>query len=132
MPADSNLSEPDLSQAAKFCSPFDTTANLETRARVYLDVNCAMCHQPNGPGNANIDLRYTTDLESTKTIDTKPTQGDLGTVDARLISPGHPERSLMLQRIETKAVGRMPNIGSNRVDQKGADLLREWIKSLKE
>ncbi len=132
MPADSNLSEPDLSQAAKFCSPLDTTANLETRARVYLDVNCAMCHQPNGPGNANIDLRYATDLESTKTIDTKPTQGDLGTVDARLISPGHPERSLMLQRIETKAVGRMPNIGSNRVDQKGADLLREWIKSLKE
>ena len=38
----------------------------------------------------------------------------------------------MLQRIETKAVGRMPNIGSHRVDQKGADLLREWIKSLKE
>ena len=131
MPAESDLSEPDLSKASRFCSPFNTNADLETRARVYLDVNCAMCHQPNGSGNANIDLRYATDLESTKTIDIKPTQGDLGIVDARLISPGHPERSLMLQRIETKTVGRMPNIGSNRVDQTGADLLREWIKSLK-
>jgi len=131
MPADSDLSEPDLSQAPKFCSPLDRGASLEERARVYLDVNCAMCHQPNGPGNANIDLRYTTDLESTNTINVKPAQDDLGIAGARLISPGHPERSLMWHRMNTKTVGRMPSIGSNRVDPAGTELLRAWIESLR-
>ena len=125
MPADL-----DLSKAPQYCSPFDQNADLETRARVYLDVNCAMCHQPNGPGNAIIDLRYATDLKSTKTLDIKPAQGDLGIADARLIAPGSPERSLMLKRIETKSVGRMPSIGSNVVDEEAVNLLRQWIKSL--
>ncbi|MFT5299365.1 MAG: putative repeat protein (TIGR03806 family) [Mariniblastus sp.] len=122
----------DLSQAPQFCSPFDQDADLETRARVYLDVNCAMCHQPNGPGNANIDLQFATDLKSTKTIDIQPAQGHFGIDDARIVASGDPERSMLLHRIETKNAGRMPNIGSNIVHEEAADLLRAWIKSLKE
>jgi len=50
----------DLQTENRFCSPYDEDVDLEMRARVWLDVNCAMCHQPNGPGNANIDLRFAT------------------------------------------------------------------------
>lgn len=120
-----------LKTAEKFCSPYDENAELEDRARVWLDVNCAMCHQPNGPGNANIDLRYATSLQATKTVDVRPAQGDLGIDDARLIAPGRPEQSLMLHRIETLSEGRMPSLGSNQVDEKAVELLEEWIGALK-
>ena len=123
--------EIDLNNADRYCSPFDKDADLETRARVYLDVNCAMCHQPNGTGNAIIDLRYTSSLEGLKSIGVKPGQGDLGITDAMLIAPGAPERSLMVHRMRTKSIGRMPNTGSNVVDQKGTDLITEWIRSLR-
>lgn len=120
-----------LETADKFCSPYDENADLETRARVWLDVNCAMCHQPEGPGNAQIDLRYATALEETETIDVNPAQGDLGMVDAKLIAPGQPERSLMLHRIESLSEGRMPILGSNRIDVKAVKLLNEWIRSMR-
>jgi len=120
----------DVESAAKFCAPNDSSADLEERARVYLDVNCAMCHQPNGPGNAAIDLRFATDLEKTKMIGIRGAQGDLGIEGALLVSPGKPDASLMLHRIKTKSEGRMPSIGSNQVDKNGVELLTEWIKSL--
>lgn len=126
LPADVNLKT-----ANQFCSPYGEEAEPETRARVWLDVNCAMCHQPRGPGNANIDLRYATSLEGTGTIGVRPAQGDLGIVGAKLIAPGHPERSLMLHRVKTLNEGRMPMIGSNRVDEKAVKLLHEWIRAMR-
>ena len=121
----------DLAQAPKFCSPTDESYDLETRARVWMDVNCAMCHRPEGPGNANIDLRFGTALKNTKTIGIPPAQGHLGIQNAQLIAPGHPEQSLMIRRIQTLSEGRMPSIGSNQIDSQGVQLLRDWIKSLK-
>ncbi|MFK7769239.1 MAG: PQQ-dependent sugar dehydrogenase [Mariniblastus sp.] len=127
---DSLSKDLDVSKLPKYCNPFDKSADLETRARVYLDVNCAMCHQPKGPGNANIDLRFATSLEGTKSINANPGQGDLGIADAKLIAPGKPESSLMVQRIKTLNEGRMPSIGSNLVDEKAVELLSEWIKGM--
>lgn len=120
-----------LETAPRFCSPADTSVDLATRARVWLDVNCAMCHQPKGPGNANIDLRYATKLEATGTVGVPPAQGHLEIENALLISPGNPQQSLMLHRIETLSEGRMPSVGSNQVDPLGVQLLKDWIKSLK-
>ncbi len=125
LPADFNIA-----QADKFCSPADESADLQERARVWLDVNCAMCHRPQGPGNANIDLRYDTPLDKTKMVGEKPSQGSLGIDDAMLVCPGSPDRSLMLERIKTLGQGRMPNIGSNKVDPAGVKILTDWIKSL--
>lgn len=123
--------ELDLASAPRFCSPMDKSVDLETRARVWMDVNCAMCHQPNGPGNANIDLRYTTSLDKSKIIGVPPTQGHLNIPNAQLVAPGNPEQSLMLFRIQTLGEGRMPSVGSNQVDKEGAKLMADWIRSLK-
>ena len=95
-----------------------------------LDVNCAMCHRPNGPGNASIDLRYATKLDETKLLDEKPAQGDLGVADARIIKPGDADSSLLYLRMNTLSNGRMPNIGSNVIDEESVKLLREWIDSM--
>lgn len=110
--------------------PFDESAPLATRARTYLDVNCAMCHRPDGPGNASIDLRSGTPLTATGMIDVEPSQGDLGLEDARIVAPGAPDRSVLLERIRTLGTGRMPSIGSHVVDQAGVELLTEWIEGL--
>ena len=121
----------DLTSANKFCSPFDNDATLETRARVYLDVNCAMCHQPNGPGNAAIDLRFDTPLAKTGMIEKAPAQNSMGITDAKIIAAGEPDQSALLSRLKTSGTGRMPSIGSNIVDKKAVKLISEWIESLK-
>jgi uncharacterized repeat protein (TIGR03806 family) len=125
-----DASDVDLKSAAQYCSPLDKSCDLETRARVLLEVNCAMCHRPNGPGNANIDLRYATDLSKTGTIGQPPAQTDLGVKNGRIIAPGNPDQSLLLRRMETLGQGRMPTIGSNVVDQKATKLIRDWIKKM--
>jgi uncharacterized repeat protein (TIGR03806 family) len=121
----------DLTTAQQYCSPFDDTQPLASRARVLLEVNCAMCHRPNGPGNANIDLRYATEIGNTGTIDQLPAQTNLGITDGKIIAPGMPNKSLLLHRMETLGQGRMPTIGSNVVDEKAVKLLRQWIEKMK-
>lgn len=116
--------------ANRYCFPFDESVDLEMRSRVLLEVNCAMCHRPNGPGNASIDLRYASTLGQTKTVGVKPAQTDLGIEGGLLIAPGDPDKSLLLHRMKTLGQGRMPTIGSNLVDHQGVDLIEQWIRGL--
>lgn len=108
----------------------DESTPVEERARAWLDVNCAMCHQPQGPGNASIDLRMTTALTDAGLVDVPPSQGELGIEGARLLAPGDPEGSLLLHRVQTLGAGRMPPIGSHVVDEQGVSLLEAWIRSM--
>jgi mono/diheme cytochrome c family protein len=120
----------DWKTVAPRCDPYDEGAPLADRARSWLDTNCAMCHRPNGTGNAAIDLRLGTPLEETGLVNGLPGQGDFGLEDARLVAPGSPERSVLLHRVTTLGDGRMPNLGSHVVDAEGAALLEDWIRSL--
>jgi uncharacterized repeat protein (TIGR03806 family) len=120
----------DWRTVAPRCDPHDEGAPLADRARSWLDTNCAMCHRPNGTGNAAIDLRLGTPLEETGLVNGLPGQGDFGLEDARLVAPGSPERSVLLHRVTTLGDGRMPNLGSHVVDAEGAALLEDWIRSL--
>ncbi|MFT5476064.1 MAG: putative repeat protein (TIGR03806 family), partial [Planctomycetota bacterium] len=122
----------DALTAAAFCAPTDEEAPLETRARTWLDVNCAMCHYPDGPGNAAIDLRFDTYLEETGLVDGDVSQGNLGFTGASMVKPGDPQRSILWQRVRTRGDGSMPNVASNVVDEAGVQLLGQWIESLQE
>ncbi len=108
------------------------SAELERHARAWLDVNCAMCHQPRGTGNASIDLRWQTPLAETRMLNEPPSQGDLGLADPRILASGKPGQSLLLHRVETLGDGRMPNVATNIVDADGVRLLRAWIEALGE
>jgi len=105
-------------------------APLEARARAYLHSNCSACHRPTGPAPVTLDLRYGTALGATGTCGVIPQAGDLGLVDARVVAPGHPERSVLLERMKRLDLHRMPPVGSLLVDQEGVDLVSEWITSL--
>jgi putative heme-binding domain-containing protein len=115
---------------ARLVNPHDATQPLELRARSWLHANCAACHR-NGAGGAvpshlNIDKK----LDAARVLDVKPTRGDFGLTDARVIAPGRPYSSALLWRIATEGAGHMPMTGSRTVDEAGVKLVRDWVLQL--
>ena len=104
----------------------DVTASIARRARVYLDVNCSMCHQPGGLAPSDIDLRFETSLANTNLVDVLPDAGDLGLEGARRIHPGDREASVLWERQRRLDDTHMPPL-SDAVDGPGLDLIGDWI-----
>ncbi len=114
----------------RFASADDQSADLETRARSYLHVNCAHCHRPGGGSNAALDLDFTVPLFRTGIVGTRPTQGTFALPDAQLIAPGDPFRSVLFYRLATIGGGHMPKVGSRAMDAPGVALMEAWIRAL--
>jgi hypothetical protein len=83
-----------------------------------------------GGGNAAFNLLYTNPLKENRIIDAVPEHGTFGLADGRLIVPGHPERSVILERMGKLGIGRMPLLATSVVDEQAVALVREWISSL--
>jgi uncharacterized repeat protein (TIGR03806 family) len=109
--------------------PADSSQPLDLRARAYLHANCAMCHQPGGPGRGPEDFRYTTPGQSMGAVMVLPSQSDFGIPDARLIYPGRPEQSIVSHRLRTLDLGRMPPLATSVADPFGTVLVDQWIRS---
>jgi uncharacterized repeat protein (TIGR03806 family) len=105
----------------------DRTVGAGTRARAWLDVNCAMCHLPGGTGRASFDLRFATSDSATGLLDVRPQFGDLGLPDAHLVKRGVRESSVLWERIRRLDESRMPRLASHVVDPIGVELVGEWI-----
>ena len=114
----------------RLANPYASEASLEARARSYLEVNCAHCHQFGAGGSANIFLSASTSLDKTKVLGARPMQGGFGIDDARIVAPGDPEGSVLYYRMAKLGGGRMPRIGSTLVDEAGVALVRDWIAGL--
>jgi uncharacterized repeat protein (TIGR03806 family) len=85
----------------------DNSYSLEERARAYLDVNCAHCHNPDGMAtDANVNFVYETSFGSTNIGDKK-----------RVI-------------VNKMKRGEMPRIGTSIVHEEGLELIRSYINSL--
>jgi uncharacterized repeat protein (TIGR03806 family) len=110
--------------------PADASQSLDSRARAYLDTNCAQCHRPGGPTPSSMDLRYTIALSATSACNATPQAGDLGLANARLIAPGDASRSVLIARVSRRDAHGMPPLGSNQVDTAGVSLLTSWVNSL--
>jgi hypothetical protein len=111
----------------KLVDPYDKSQDLTARVRSYLHSNCAQCHVESGGGNAQMELEFTRTLAEMKIINVKPVHDTFGLKDARLVAPGHPERSVLLHRISQRDKGHMPPLASRVVDQVMVDAVREWI-----
>ena len=57
-------------------NPYDKTADLDARARTYLDVNCSLCHIPDGGGNAKMALRYAPQAKGSNPDEKPPEEND--------------------------------------------------------
>jgi mono/diheme cytochrome c family protein len=106
------------------------TADLTARAKTYLQVNCSMCHVADGGGNSLIDLAYKTPIEKARMLNEIPIHESFSVAQARLIAPGDAQRSVLYYRMSHRGEGQMPPTSTNRIDDAGARLLREWINNL--
>ncbi len=115
---------------SRLVDPYDASAGLELRVRSYLHANCAVCHVEAGGGNSRMQLDFITPRDRMAILDAKPQHQSFHLADPRVIAPGDPDRSVMLQRLSRRGPGQMPPLASTIVDEKAVALMREWIKSL--
>jgi len=110
--------------------PYDPHAPVEARVRSYLHVNCSTCHVTEGGGNAQMVLDVETPKSRMGLIDQVPVHDKFGLPDARLVAPGAPERSVLMQRLTRRGTGQMPPLVSTEVDKQAVELISRWIRSL--
>ena len=111
----------------------DVQQPIADRARTYLDVNCAHCHQTGGTAS-NTSLR----LDALGPADwslglCKPSvAAGKGTGDRiHDIVPGKPDESILPFRLASTEGGvMMPELGRNTVHQEGVQLIRDWIVAM--
>ena len=115
----------------KLVDPYDRRQDVALRARSFLHANCAQCHVEAGGGNAQMQLEFATELAKTKVVDVPPVHNPFGLPDAKLVAPGHPERSVLLYRMSHRAEGHMPPLATTQVDTEAVELMREWIRTMK-
>ncbi len=107
----------------------DTNAPIQSRARSYIDANCANCHRPDGV-RANFDARYDTPIEKQNMIN-GIVLGNLGVDRAAVVVPQDLWRSVLYQRVNSlEPLIKMPPLARNRIDTNGVQLLANWINSL--
>jgi uncharacterized repeat protein (TIGR03806 family) len=122
--------KPSVSKLPRLANPYDNHADLNLRARSYLQVNCAHCHIWQGGGGTTIILSSLAEPAEMKAIDVRPTQGTFEITGAKIITPGDPEGSVLYYRIAKLGGGRMPRLGSDDVDPQGVRLIGDWIAQL--
>ncbi len=109
------------------------TGTLHERARIWLESNCAHCHNPNGPASASgLDL-MASQLDRYKWgVFKGPGAAMQGTVGRCYdIVPGKPDESLLVYRLESTSTRfMMPELSRRLVDEEGVALIREWVSSL--
>lgn len=110
--------------------PYGPSTDINERARSYLAVNCSVCHRFGGGGSALFDVRKELIPAKLNLIDARPNLGTFNLRDAKIVCPGDPARSVLVYRMAKLGRGRMPHIGSDRVDAEGLDLISTWIRTL--
>jgi len=109
------------------------TGSLDQRARAWLEVNCAHCHNPQGPArNSGLDLSVAQLDPYRWGVGKPPVAAGRGSAGGRFdIVPGKPDESILALRIASlEADVMMPELGKRLVHTEGVALVREWIASL--
>ena len=111
----------------------DPAQPLVLRARAYLDINCAHCHNPVGPADTSgLDLTATAEHGLTTGVCKLPIAAGSGTGGrAASIVPGAPDASILVYRMETTdPAAMMPELGRTLAHDEGVDLIRRWVEAM--
>ena len=112
---------------------WDPSLPVESRARAYLDINCAHCHKADGSAsNSGLWLGWT-ETEPVKIgLGKHPTAAGRGSGGrSMVVEPGQPDQSILVFRMASDEAGiAMPELGRSVIDEDGLLLVREWIESL--
>ena len=112
----------------------DTAAPLADRARAYLEVNCGHCHSPAGfASNSGLYLQHDEPDPAHQGIGKRPVAAGRGSGGLLFaISPGNPDASILLHRMESNEPGvMMPQFGRTVAHAEGVALVRAYIADMK-
>ncbi|MCA8986457.1 MAG: right-handed parallel beta-helix repeat-containing protein [Planctomycetaceae bacterium] len=110
-----------------------STGTLAERARAWLDVNCAHCHNPRGTARTSgLDLSWGQTEEAKFGVWKSPVAAGRATAGRKYdIVPGKPEESILLYRIESNEPGvRMPSLARSLRQEEAVELIHEWISQM--
>ncbi|NQZ11663.1 MAG: PQQ-dependent sugar dehydrogenase, partial [Algicola sp.] len=99
-----------------FSNPADLTANLDSRARAYLDTNCSHCH-----GGSFMDMNYDTPVREMEIMNI--VRGS----NYRMLPFDH--TLSLLHTYQTDDANRMPK-GSKLTNPLADQLIRDWINAV--
>ena len=124
---------PGPSDTPRAAGYLDPTASLDDRARSYLDINCAHCHNAVGPADTSgLHLRHDTPDGPNLGFCKPPIAAGGGTGNRRYaITPGQPDQSILLYRMEITDQGSMmPELGRAVAHAESLELIRDWIAAM--
>ncbi len=107
---------------------------LEARARAWLDINCAHCHNPRGAARTSgLDLSLAQTEPYEYGVCKGPVAAGMGSGGRPYsIVPGDPDQSILVYRLEsTEAEIKMPEVGRSLVHEEGVAVIRAWIAAMK-
>ena len=125
-------SSDEMPRLVRWDDPNDGT--VEQRARTWLHVNCAHCHNPLGAGGVSgLDLRLT-QLNPIQIGIYKPPvaagRGSEGNLYS--IEPGHPQSSFLVGRLtSTEPAIMMPPVGRRLPNAEAISLVSQWISGMR-
>jgi len=129
------LDRPDDDIIPRLASWSEQSELLEDRARSWLETNCAHCHRRDGPAkNSGLYLLASEQKPYVIGVNKPPVAAGRGSGGHKFaITPGEPDASILVHRIESLDPGvMMPELGRKMVHKEGVSLIREWIASLDE
>lgn len=125
---------PDLANAPRAPVWNDpATGTLAERARIYLDINCAHCHRPDGPASTSgLNLTVHERNPIAWGLHKTPVAAGRGSGGRQYdVVAGKPGESILVYRMESTDPGvMMPEVARKVVHQEGIALIREWIGKL--
>ena len=124
---------PGVDQTARTPDWRDASVPLQARARAYLDINCAHCHNPLGAANTSaLQLNLGNSDPKRLGLCKAPVAAGRGTGDRRFsIVPGQPQQSILSYRMASTDPGEMmPELGRSLVHREGLALVDAWIGAM--
>ena len=112
----------------------DGAQSVDARARAYLDINCAHCHNDKGAANTTaLHLQMGAPADLHLGLCKPPVAAGAGTGGrSHDIAPGLPDDSIMLYRLNSAEPGvMMPELGRSSVHKEGVALIRAWIAAMR-
>ena len=123
---------PDARDVPRLANAADPEADLDARARAYLDVNCGHCHSATGPAiTSGLWLDASTRDRLKLGFCKQPIAAGKGTGNrAYDIVPGRADASIFDFRMDSKDPAvMMPELGRSVVHDDGVSLIRAWINA---
>lgn len=111
----------------------EKSGTIEARAKAYLDINCAHCHNPAGPaGTSGLFLSYGEQQATARGLLKSPVAAGRGSGGHSFdIVPGKPDKSILYYRMASTDPGiAMPEVGRQLVHKEGLALVKAYIKNL--